>query len=59
MIDRYSQACSHGDNFLRENAHFYGLEVVEFVVKVEHPPITLPHFTEHSFRTCNIMKNSS
>lgn len=59
MIDRPSQACSHGDDFLRENVHFYGLEVVKFVVKVEHPPITLPHFTERSFRTWNVMKNSS
>lgn len=54
--DPRSQARSHGDKVLGETVQRYGPEAAQLGVQVQHPLIALPHFTEHSFRTWNIVK---
>lgn len=46
-----SQACSHGDDVLRKPGHGYGFEEAQFRIQVEHPPIAVPHLTEHASGT--------
>lgn len=50
-LDPRLKACSHGNNVLRKIVHCYGPEAAELGVKAQHLLITLPHFTEDSFRT--------